>query len=220
MKDSTKKALGIGAGLLVVSGLVIALTHKAEAVEPPLPPPLPPPPPPPGNFNLTLNVSGAGNTNPAPGTHEIAAGTTVIMAIPAVGWHFTGWTGLVNSLTTKVTTVLMNANKTVTANFAQDVVIPPPIAHRFKVGDIFYISGPLKCIVADVILDVTAYNQNLPGTNLTEPSYLVWLYDWYMIAPANQYQPAQYVWRASGSIYLPISSTDLNALSNSPIGVP
>ncbi len=44
--------------------------------------------------------------------------------MPASGWQFVDWTGDVPSPTSSNTTVTMNSDKTVTANFAQ-ILLPP-----------------------------------------------------------------------------------------------
>jgi len=70
-----------------------------------------------------MAVSGSGTTTPAVGAHDYTAGTVVnITATPAGGWQFGSWTGAVAAPTSATTTVTMNADKTVTANFSE---IPP-----------------------------------------------------------------------------------------------
>jgi hypothetical protein len=74
------------------------------------------------NYTLTTAVSptssGTVTLNPAGGTY--ASGTVVTMtANPAAHYHFVNWTGSVTG-TTSPTTVTMDANKSVTANFALD----------------------------------------------------------------------------------------------------
>ncbi len=68
--------------------------------------------------DLTMAVgTGSGTTTPAVGAHSYAEDTVVdITATPAVGYIFSNWTGGVTG-TTNPTTVTMNADKTVTANF-------------------------------------------------------------------------------------------------------
>jgi len=71
-------------------------------------------------FTLTIAVSpaGGGTTNPAAGTYTKDAGTAVsITATPASGYEFANWTGGVTG-TNATISVTMNANKSVTANFA------------------------------------------------------------------------------------------------------
>src|SRR5665648_829014 len=79
--------------------------------------------PQPGDDKVTLtmavNPSGGGTTSPAVGAHPGYAANQVvnITATPATGYHFVNWTGDVANLNNTSTTVIMNANKTVTANF-------------------------------------------------------------------------------------------------------
>jgi Fe-S cluster assembly iron-binding protein IscA len=70
-------------------------------------------------FTLTMQVSGNGTTDPAAGTHEYPSGMVVnITATPATGWQFVDWTGNVADINSASTTVLMNTDRTVTANFS------------------------------------------------------------------------------------------------------
>jgi len=71
-------------------------------------------------FNLTMNVTGSGTTDPAVGGHPYDNGTVVpINAMPAACWDFVNWTGDVADPNSTSTNVTVDANKTVTANFAQ-----------------------------------------------------------------------------------------------------
>jgi hypothetical protein len=82
---------------------------------------------PPAHYTLIMSVSGSGSTNPAVGVHTYAPGTIVeIRANPAAGWFFDSWSGDVGDVAdpeSATTTVTMDSDKTVTANFA---VIAPP----------------------------------------------------------------------------------------------
>jgi len=77
-------------------------------------------------YTLTMAVSpgGSGTTTPAVGGHSYASGTSVpITATAATGYHFVNWTvsggtGVANP-TNASTTVSVDQNKTVTANFEQ-----------------------------------------------------------------------------------------------------
>lgn len=70
---------------------------------------------------LTVEVEGEGTTTPAEGDHTYAEGATVnITATPDSGWYFVNWTGgTVASASSAATTVTMDDDKTVTANFTQ-----------------------------------------------------------------------------------------------------
>ena len=60
----------------------------------------------------------AATITPAAGPHTYAEGAVVdVSATPAVGYVFTNWTGGVANPTSATTTVTMDADKTVTANF-------------------------------------------------------------------------------------------------------
>ncbi|GAI80875.1 unnamed protein product, partial [marine sediment metagenome] len=76
----------------------------------------------PGPVTYTLTMAadpvGGGTTSPAVETHTYSSGTVVdITATPASGYQFVDWTGDVADPNSASTTVTMNADKTVTANF-------------------------------------------------------------------------------------------------------
>ncbi len=74
---------------------------------------------------LTMAVNGSGSTTPAAGAQEYPEGDTVtITATAASGWQFDNWTGDVANSNSATTTVTMNTDKTVTANFSETT--PPP----------------------------------------------------------------------------------------------
>jgi|GEM_PF-191722 len=70
-------------------------------------------------YTLTTNTVGSGSItlNPSGGTYP--GGTVVtVTAVPAAGWQFDGWSGDLSG-TANPTTITMNANKSVTANFSE-----------------------------------------------------------------------------------------------------
>jgi uncharacterized repeat protein (TIGR02543 family) len=70
-------------------------------------------------YTLTVNTVGQGSVtlNPPGGTYN--EGTVVTLtAVPASGWQFDNWSGDLSG-TANPTTITMNANKTVTANFSE-----------------------------------------------------------------------------------------------------
>ena len=79
-------------------------------------------------YNLTISVSpaGTGTTNPAAGTpHSYAVGTVVALtATAASGYDFSYWSGAASG-TSSTTSVTMDANKSVTANFVSEATPPP-----------------------------------------------------------------------------------------------
>jgi len=69
---------------------------------------------------LTIQVSGSGSTSPTTGTHSYSGETVVsITATPDSGWQFDGWNGDMANLGSASTTVTMDSDKTLTANFSQ-----------------------------------------------------------------------------------------------------
>ena len=70
------------------------------------------------SLTMAVNAPGDGTTTPAVGVHKYNAGTVVnIKATPNLGNEFVNWTGDVANPNSASTTVTMNDNKVVTANF-------------------------------------------------------------------------------------------------------
>ena len=77
-------------------------------------------------YTLTVGVTGSGSTSPTVGTHSHAAGAVIsISATPAGGYHFVNWTGNVGSIANvnaASTTITMNNDYSIVANFEQTAV--------------------------------------------------------------------------------------------------
>ena len=78
---------------------------------------------PPGQYGLTISSSAGGSvTTPGEGTFTRDAGTVVnLVASPASGYRFVNWTGdvgTVGNVNGASTTIIMNGDHSVTANFA------------------------------------------------------------------------------------------------------
>jgi hypothetical protein len=72
------------------------------------------------NYTLNIVVNGTGTTDPMAGTYDYAAGTNIsVTAVPANAAAFTGWSGAATGTANPVT-VTMDADKTLTASFADD----------------------------------------------------------------------------------------------------
>jgi hypothetical protein len=96
-----------------------------------------PPPPAVDQVNLTILVSGSGTTSPSPGTRNYDIESNVnITAIPAEGWLFSNWTGLVLDTDSASTIVVMDGNKTITANFVEEEDITAPVISNVTVTNI------------------------------------------------------------------------------------
>ena len=84
-------------------------------------------------YDLTINVDGQGTTAPAAGTYQYGSGTIVeVTATPATDWYFVGWTGDATG-TNPTINVTMDADKTITAVFAE--IPPDTYAVDFEVSD-------------------------------------------------------------------------------------
>jgi C1A family cysteine protease len=80
------------------------------------------------SYNLTMAVNGNGTTTPAVGNHTYTVGTVVnINATPDAGWQFVNWTTAnmseIANATAASTTVTVDENKTVTANFVEQFTL-------------------------------------------------------------------------------------------------
>jgi len=80
------------------------------------------------SYTLTMAVNGNGTTTPAVGGHACTAGTVVnINATPDSGWQFVNWTTAnmseIANATAASTTVTVDENKTVTANFVEQFTL-------------------------------------------------------------------------------------------------
>jgi len=79
-------------------------------------------------YTLIVNISSNGSTEPAVGSHEYIPGSLVdVIATPDINWQFAGWTGDVTDPTSATTTIIMNSDMTVTADFS-------PIVHTLTMG--------------------------------------------------------------------------------------
>jgi hypothetical protein len=98
-------------------------------------------------YTLTMAVSGNGSTSPSSGQHTYAGGTVVsITAAPASGYRFVSWTGDVAAIANVVaatTTVSMDADYSIMANFEQGVATFPNadagLAIRGDIGERGYL---------------------------------------------------------------------------------
>jgi uncharacterized repeat protein (TIGR02543 family) len=81
-------------------------------------------------YTLTLAANGNGSTSPSVGQHTYAGGTVVsITAAPGDGYRFIIWIGSVGTVANVIaatTTVTMNADYSIMANFEEEVTFPDP----------------------------------------------------------------------------------------------
>lgn len=70
---------------------------------------------------LTVNVTGSGSVTKSPSAATYISGSVVsLTAMPAVGWQFDAWSGDLMG-TTNPSTLVMDADKTVTATFIESM---------------------------------------------------------------------------------------------------
>lgn len=81
-------------------------------------------------LDIRCNPAAAGTTLPAPGVHWQSPGEVVrLEAVPAAGWRFVRWEGMVAQADSLETTTVMAASHGVVATFE-------PTPHRLAIGDI------------------------------------------------------------------------------------
>ena len=84
-------------------------------------------------LTTTATPAGGGSVTP-PGTQTREYGSSVtVNATPSAGYKFTGWSGGCSG--TEECVLVMDANKSVTANFARVIEPPPPVDTVLKNGD-------------------------------------------------------------------------------------
>jgi uncharacterized protein (TIGR02145 family)/uncharacterized repeat protein (TIGR02543 family) len=82
-------------------------------------------PPPPETYTLTIAATNGGSVSPAVGAHSYEAGASVTVTATAdAGYTFVNWGGASSSASAAVT-ITMDGNKTLTANFEENVPPPP-----------------------------------------------------------------------------------------------
>ncbi|MCM8806244.1 MAG: FG-GAP-like repeat-containing protein [Candidatus Omnitrophica bacterium] len=76
-------------------------------------------------LTLSINPSNSGTISPSPGSYSYPEGTVInLIATPSFNYTFLNWTGGVQNPDSPTTTVVMNSNKTITANFIPDPFAP------------------------------------------------------------------------------------------------
>jgi hypothetical protein len=75
-------------------------------------------------FVLSLSATTGGTTDPAPGNHDYAAGSSVaVTALPDPHFEFTGWTGSATG-TVNPLALVMDSEKSLTASFLRTIYPP------------------------------------------------------------------------------------------------
>lgn len=90
------------------------------------------PPPPPQQYDVTISSTIGGSvTTPGEGTFAYNEGTVVdLVATPALGYRFVNWTGDADTIVdvnAASTTIIVNGNYAIVANFEEVEVEPPPV---------------------------------------------------------------------------------------------
>jgi hypothetical protein len=132
---------------------------------------------PPTYYTLTMQLVGNGVITPSAGTHPYLAGAQVeLRAAPAAGWTFAGWDGAVTG-SANPTSLVMDADKTVTATFARTVptryVVYLPIVLRQRAPDLIVrsVSVSPSVLLVDQPATITVVIENIGGLSV-EPFWV------------------------------------------------
>ena len=123
--------------------------------------------------DLTVSIVGNGTVTPATGTTFNSGDTANLSATPDTGWQFEGWSGDLTS-TNATETLLMDADKTVTATFSQIQVdltvsivgngtVTPATGTSFSSGDTANLTA-----TPDTGWQFDGWSGDLTSTNATE----------------------------------------------------
>jgi uncharacterized repeat protein (TIGR01451 family)/uncharacterized repeat protein (TIGR02543 family) len=118
---------------------------------------------PPEQYSLTISSSAGGSvTTPGEGTFTRSAGTVAdLVATPASGYHFVNWTGDVGTVADvndASTTIVMNGDCTITADFASSpsvTVTSPNGGEHWNTGSIRTITWTSSGVTGNVRIDIS-----------------------------------------------------------------
>ena len=124
-----------------------------------------------GGYTLTITIQGSGTVTKVPDQTTYTYGQVVnLTADPASGWGFDHWGGDLSG-STNPTSITMNGNRAVTANFTKEGEdTTPPLVKIVKPGNAFYIFNKeilpfrMPIIVQSVTIEVNA-SDNQSGMN-------------------------------------------------------
>ncbi len=142
-------------------------------------------------LTIAVNPAETGTTDPPAGQHSFAKGTMVtLIATSAEGYEFVNWSGDVSDPTNDTTTILIDADKIVTANFQDSttylIVASPNGGEDWEVGSVHDIvwssnktSGSVKIefsadsaatwsVIADSTEDDGAFTWTIPNVVSTQ----------------------------------------------------
>ena len=107
-------------------------------------------------YTLSVTIVGSGSVTKAPDQATYAQGLTVsLQAAPAAGWSFVGWSGDASGSANPLL-VVMNANKSITATFAQiaQTGTAEGTLELLPAGDLALLAGPTSTNLL-IVLDVS-----------------------------------------------------------------
>ncbi len=141
-------------------------------------------------YNLTITSTTGGSVTPGVGSHTYDAGTVVdLVATPDANYHFVNWTGntgTIANVNAASTTITMNGNYTITANFGfGTLIVDVPDTNQPPTSGAPNYCAPMAMVNIlgywDVVMgDANAYNLTafLQPANLnTVADYVGWFMD-------------------------------------------
>lgn len=138
-------------------------------------------------FTLTIQQTGQGSVSPSVGDHSIEEDDSVtVTATPADGWRFESWTGDVNNPNSASTSVTMDEDKTITANFIELIDDTPPVITNVQVNNITRTSATITWTTNEISTSVINYS---PGSLTFSDNTLVSSHSVTLtgLTPATQY---------------------------------
>jgi uncharacterized repeat protein (TIGR02543 family) len=120
-------------------------------------------------YTLTRNVTGSGSIVATPNLSLYENENVSLLAVPATGWEFTGWSGDLSG-TTNPQTLLMDGNKTVNAAFSQIILPPPNVFDNWSILSYPVLQSSISGNVLVSNLNTTYLNNNI---NLNELKTIV-----------------------------------------------
>ena len=164
------------------------------------------------DLTIAVNPAGGGTTLPTFGLHTYAENAVVnISATPEAGYAFVSWTGDVADPNAASTTVTMDADKTVTANFVDD--LPPettitqhPEDPSLSTLASFSFTSNEPGSTFECRLDGGLFSPCTSPQTYTALAYGEHIFEVRAIDPASNPDatPASYTWTIQRALYLPL----------------
>lgn len=164
----------------------------------------------PKEYSLTIAVSGQGATDPSTGTQKYDKGSSVtITATPTSGWEFDHWSGDASG-NSATTTVTMDSDKTVTANFTSpSITIALDYYGIRNTHWIEQVGGDQQADIQLVVL-VRDDQQNLATFSIPQNGIPSFMEFFQVNALEDNMDPKVFTGRTSGSLTFSVAAFNIN----------